>query len=250
MTHSAALYRLRGLLLALSILVVAGALWLTLDNRFYVYYADVVGAIHVSPDDIFQSSGLPGLHILWVRSGEVEKRILAAEPSVESAQVACPLLLHSLVSGAEPAAECIITIVERRPRVLWDDDGRLWWIDAEGVVFSADGAAPEMLSERWVVYGSLPQGEDGQLSERVRVALSELWATGRNVSPLYYVPERGLTFVDERGWRVILGQGPGMDRRLQVLEGLAADLEARGLTPKFVDVRFVDAPYYSLANEW
>ena len=31
---------------------------------------------------------------------------------------------------------------------------------------------------------------------------------------------------------------------------LAASLEARGLTPRFVDVRFPDAPYYSETNEW
>ena len=68
--------------------------------------------------------------------------------------------------------------------------------------------------------------------------------------PFTYVPGRGLVFTDERGWRVIVGQGPGMATRLQVLEWLAADLEARGLTPRFVDVRFSDAPYYSLTNDW
>jgi hypothetical protein len=41
-----------------------------------------------------------------------------------------------------------------------------------------------------------------------------------------------------------------MARRMQVLGGLVADLEARGLTPRFVDVRFADAPYYSLINDW
>jgi hypothetical protein len=69
-------------------------------------------------------------------------------------------------------------------------------------------------------------------------------------SLFYYVPERGLVFTNEQGWRVILGQGPGMKKRLQVLERLTADLEARGLTPRFVDVRFADAPYYSLTNDW
>jgi len=64
------------------------------------------------------------------------------------------------------------------------------------------------------------------------------------------MPARGLVFVDERGCKVILGRGPGMDRRLQVLDELVADLEARGLTPRFVDVRFADAPYYSLINDW
>jgi hypothetical protein len=60
-----------------------------------------------------------------------------------------------------------------------------------------------------------------------RVGLTELWATGVAMSQeIHYVPGRGF------------------------LEWLAADLKARGLTPRFVDVRFVDAPYYSLTNDW
>jgi hypothetical protein len=97
----------------------------------------------------------------------------------------------------------------------------------------------------------LPRDGEGRLDERVRVGLAELWATGEDVAPVFdYVPTRGLVFVDERGWRVILGQGPGMSRRLQVLEQLTANLEARGLTPRFIDVRFAEAPYYSLTNDW
>jgi hypothetical protein len=41
-----------------------------------------------------------------------------------------------------------------------------------------------------------------------------------------------------------------MEQRLQLLERLVTDLERRGLTPRFVDVRFPDAPYYSLKNDW
>ena len=250
MTRNAALRRLRGLLLLVLVAAAAAALWLTLDDRFYIYHADVVGAARVSPDDIFRASGLPGFHILWVRAVEVEDRLLAAQPSIESAQVVCRLQLQSLASSAESPTKCTITVVERQPRMLWDDDGQLWWIDAEGVIFSADGDVEEMLSEGWLIRGPLPQGEDGQLDQRVRVALTELWATGVDMSLLYYVPGRGLVFTDERGWRVIVGQGPGMERRLQVMERLVADLETRGLAPRFVDVRFANAPYYSLVNEW
>ena len=102
-----------------------------------------------------------------------------------------------------------------------------------------------------MIRGPLPQGEDGLMDEHVRVGLTELWATGFDGSEeLFYVPGRGLVLTDKRGWRVIVGQGTGMARRLQVLEWLAADLEARGLTPRFVDVRFPDAPYYSLTKDW
>jgi len=222
----------------LLLLVVAGmaTLWLWLDSRFYVPAATVEGTVRVAPDEVVQASGLVGLHILWVRPSEVEAHILAALPSLESAEVACGL-----------PARCAVTVVERQPRMMWDDGGELWWVDADGVLFPADG----VLAEGWVVRGPLPRDEDGRMDERVRVGLAELWATGADVSQeLYYVTDRGLVFTDRRGWRVIVGQGPGMAERLRVLEWLAADLQARGLTPRFVDVRFPDAPYYSLVNDW
>ncbi|NIW85779.1 MAG: FtsQ-type POTRA domain-containing protein [Gammaproteobacteria bacterium] len=235
---------LRGALLSALIVVAAGALWLAFDDRFYVYRADVVGAVRVSPDEVFRASGLPGLHVLWARPAEIEARLLAALPSLEGAQVSCAL-----------PARCKIAVVERQPRVLWDEDGQLWWIDAAGVIFPADVAAgstaQEMRREGWLVRGPLPRDGDRLLDERVRVALEELWTAGANLpSVLYYVPSRGLVFTDERGWRIVIGRGPGMERRLQVLEWLVADLEARGLTPRFVDVRFAGAPYYSLTNDW
>jgi len=237
-------YRLRNSLLLVLALVAAGALWLALDERFYVYHADVQGAVRSSPDEIFRASGLPGFHILWVRPAEVEARILAALPDLASARVACHL-----------PAQCKIAVVERQPQLMWDENGQVWWIDAEGVIFSPSPSLspPGGEGERagLLVRGSLPRQEDGRLDERVRVALAELWAAGADVtSTLTYVPGRGLVYTDERGWRVVLGQGPGMNRRLQVLQWLAADLQARGVTPRFVDVRFPDAPYYSLTNDW
>ena len=255
-------FAIRNLLLLLLVAITVGALWLALDDRFYVYHADVVGAARVSPDEIFRASGLPGLHILWVRSAEVEARLLAALPTLESTQVVCRLQPQALSAGLP--LKCTIAVVERQPRVVWDEDGQLWWIDAEGVIFPASSSFPpiggdERGGEGWLVRGPLPRGEDGCLDERVRAALTELWMTGGVGTPphgvgvpqsLYYVPGRGLVFTDEHGWRVILGQGPGMDERLQVLGRLVVALEARGLTPRFVDVRFADAPYYSLTNDW
>jgi hypothetical protein len=222
--------------LLLGVLVIVGVFWLMLDDRFYIYHAHITGAARVPSEKVFEASGLAGLHILWVRPAEIEERILAELSGVESVQVSCGLL-----------QECAITVKERQPRMMWEEEGQLWWVDVDGIIFPAQG----MLSESWLVRGPLPRGEGGRLDENVRIALTELWAVGADMAQLlYYVPDRGFTFTDERGWRVILGQGPGMAERLRVLELLTADLEARGLTPRFIDVRFSDAPYYSLTNDW
>lgn len=222
--------------------VVAGALalWLTWDSRFYVYDAEIVGTRQLSPEDLFRASGLEGLHILWARSAAIESQLLDEFPSLESASVSCTL-----------PSNCIISVVERRPRVLWNDQGELWWVDEEGAVFSVqdEGAGSEAANEaagRWLVKGPLPRGDDENLDEQVRVALSELWTSGQDVPTEFdYEPDRGLSFTDRRGWLVIVGRGSGMDERLRALESLVAHLESRGVTPMFVDVRFPKAPYYS-----
>lgn len=225
-------------------LVVAVGVWVLLDDRFYVYRADVIGTVRLSPEEVFWASDLPGLHILWVNTEKIEAQITDALPNVESAEVSCRL-----------PANCTIAIVERQSRIMWDDGGQLWWVDANGVVFPGPPSAPSNGGEEagggWIVRGPLPRDEESRLDEPVCVALAELWASGVEIQQvLTYVPTRGLVVTDARGWRVIVGLGSGMDERLAALEAVAAHLQARGLTPRFVDVRFPEAPYYSLTNDW
>jgi hypothetical protein len=230
----------------LAVAVAAGglALWLTLDARFYVYGAEIAGARHVSPEKVFEASELMGLHILWARPAAIEARILDGLPSLESVEVICSL-----------PSNCSIAVVERQPRVLWNEGGELWWIDGEGAVFPVqDGATGlETVNEgagRWLVTGPLPRNDEGSLDEQVRVALIELWTSGGEVPTDFdYTAVHGLSFVDEHGWRVMMGQGSGMGERLRILELVTAHLESGGVAPGFVDVRFPKAPYYSMMGD-
>lgn len=232
-----------GLWAIVVLIVAAGALavWLTWDSRFYISDAEVVGTRQLASGDLFAASGLEGLHILWARPASIRARLLEEFPSLESVEVSCSL-----------PSDCTISVVERQPRVLWDDQGEHWWIDEEGAVFRAqDGEGSPVdgtgeVAGRWLVRGPLPRGEDGNLDGQVRVALAELWGSGADVPTEFeYGPDRGLSFTDRHGWRVIVGRGSGMDERLRALECLTAHLESHGVTPLFVDVRFPKAPYYS-----
>ena len=238
------LKRLRWSLVALAVLIGALTLWLTLDLRFYVYGAEMVGARWVSPQEILEASELSGLHILWARPAVIEARVLDRLPALESAEVACSL-----------PSNCSIAVVERQPRVLWNDGGQLWWIDEDGAVFPAEAEAggPEAGGDdapRRVVSGQLPRSDEGNLDWQVRVALTELWASDAEIpAGLDYAAEQGLSFVDHHGWRVVLGQGPGMDQRLRALALITARVEASGKAVQVVDVRFPGAPYYSPAGD-
>jgi len=240
------LYRIRwmhiGLWVILTLAVVGGGLglWLTVDSRFYIYDARIVGNRRLSQEEIFDASGLRGLHILWARSGTIEASILEAQPSLKSVEASCRL-----------PSTCEIAVVERRPRVLWDENGTRWWIDEQGAVFS--GTETEGVSDgsgRWLISGPLPRDAEGNLDDEVRVGLAELWESGWDLPDTFqYGPAQGLSFVDEHGWRIVVGQGSGMVRRLRVMEDLVAHLEAHGVTPRFVDVRFSEVPYYAPGGE-
>jgi len=239
-------WRHRWLWILMAVAAVGGALglWLTVDSRFYVYEAQIEGTRRLSPEKVFDASGLRGLHVLWARPATIESEVLATLPSLERVEASCQL-----------PAECSIVVVERRPRVLWDESGQLWWIDDQGAVFDAedqaagiDGIGGE--TGQWSVTGPLPRGEDENLDPQVRVALEELWESEREVPGVFqYSPDRGLSFVDERGLRVVVGKGAGMARRFRVLDSVMAHLASAQVTPRFVDVRFPDAPYYAVRAE-
>ncbi|MFN3762260.1 MAG: cell division protein FtsQ/DivIB [Anaerolineae bacterium] len=214
-------------------------LWFAFSPQFYVTSAQVVGAQRVPAEAVFAASGLERLHILWASPRAAEQRILEAIPSVERVRVSCGL-----------PARCVITVTEREPVAAWQQGGTVYWVDRTGGAFPyGAGGQPASLEGKWQVSGPLPTDERGRVNPDVLVGLEELERLGIRPGPILYRPGRGLVLEDPAGWRVVLGQGSGMARRLEVYLKIRAHLLAKGITPKFVDVRFPDAPYYSVTNE-
>jgi len=210
-------------------------LWFAFSPQFYVTSAQVVGAQRVPPQAVFAASGLQRLHILWANPRAAERRILENIPSIERVRVSCQL-----------PARCVIAVTEREVMAAWEQGGAYYWVDRAGGAFPAAGP----LEGKWRVSGPLPTDEQGLVVQDVLVGLEELERLGVRPGPILYRPGRGLVLEDPAGWRVVVGQGTGMARRLQVYLKIRAHLMAKGITPRFVDVRFPDAPYYSVTNDW
>ena len=75
-----------GVLLAL---VIGLALWLAIDDRFYVSSINVTGNARVSAASIAEKSGVQGRHIFWVQPQAVAQQLTAALPSIRSASLTC-----------------------------------------------------------------------------------------------------------------------------------------------------------------
>jgi len=217
------------------LLVAALAAWVVFDDRFRVEGAQVMGAIHTSPQAVLEASAITGRHVLRLAKDEAVANIEALD-RVARADIRCRF-----------PARCTIGVVERRPWVLWGDESRLQWIDREGVVFPVTSSNPLEETEL-VVNGPIPLDGQGRVEARARAGLDELWRADPDLSAVTYARGQGFVLTDERGWRVILGQGRGMVERLRLAGRLAEDLERRGIRPAFIDVRFADAPYYAVAS--
>jgi hypothetical protein len=209
-------------------------LWVSFSPRFYVSRAEVLGAERVPVQSIFAASGLDMYHVLWVDEEQVALQILENEPKLAEAHVDCGL-----------PANCTIVVKEHSLMLNWIAGGQLYWVDTEGQIEPAD----HLLEGLWMIEGPIPSDENGVLDEEVLVGLKELEYTGVAPQEMMYLPGRGLVVADS-AWNVILGQGPGMARRLEVYAAVRDHLLEQGIQPRFVDVRFPDAPYYSEVNEW
>jgi cell division septal protein FtsQ len=215
--------------LVLALVSIVLGLWLALDARFYVLDPVVVGAETVPPERVLEASGLLGLHMLWVRPTSAAVKVHALD-GVTSARVECKL-----------PAKCTILIAEVAPVISWQDGGELWHIDSSGLAVSADNP----LASGLYVQGPLPINDDERLSGPVLAGLLELSKLEvETPGGIYYTPDRGIAFVDERGWLVIVGAGPGMGKRISSLDRIAAALLSLGVQPEWVDVHIADRPVF------
>lgn len=217
--------------------VVATLLWLWLDPAWYVAATRirVVGATDFETRrEVALAGQVLGLHGLWLRPSTIISEVLAAVPVVEQVQIAYQVY----------PAGCTLTVKEREPVLLWVTPEGSVWVDAEGVVMPVRDARAELP----VVHGPLPEGE--KVPQAVLDSVAALRALALPEGALGYHPQRGLLWSSPEGPVVAFGLGTEMLPRWQLYTRLLESLRAQGIMPRAIDVRFMQAPVYTLTDEW
>ncbi len=221
-------------------IIVAVALWLRLDDRWYVDAEDVnvIGATHsTTAQEILKMADLLGWHGMSLPVNEARDRILVGVPAVTGAEITCVRF----------PASCTITVAERVPVVTWRTESMSYWVDAEGYVFPAQRERDDLP----IVRGPVPLGEEeARIPVEVLDGIKALYALGIPSDGLEYNSLRGLIWVDTEGRRVAFGAGSEMESRWVIYRALVADLEARDIFPWVIDVRFPAGPTYALDRSW
>lgn len=235
--------------------LVVGLLFYAIFNLPFLQIssASVTGNNRLSAEEINAVLNVSGRPFFMVNVKEVHDRLLANYPELESAQV-------TLI----PPATLNISVVERTPVILWQQDGGMTWIDRSGVAFIPRGLVTGLV----VVNGSgipLPApapadpNQDGEAPVSAgpapfinRDLVGAILALAPNVpadSAMIYDPDHGLGWKDSRGWEAFFGTNlKDMPLKARVYEALVAKLISDGKSPVLIDVSYPSTPYYRMAD--
>lgn len=214
---------------SLLLLLVGALCYLFASSDFYVYDAEVVVATHMSPQEVFEASGVNELSVLYISAAEVEAR-LEKLPWVKEALVRCSL-----------PNQVRIILHERKVALVWQRGGRLWGVDGDGSGLPLSEAPEGVL---WVEDHCVRPIEEGAGQELVASALA-VRRLMPEVNRLVCDPTYGLTFQSGDGYAVRLGQDQ-IARKVAIWRALKSELAARGIRPTYVDLRFPSSPCYGL----
>ncbi|MBL8091953.1 MAG: FtsQ-type POTRA domain-containing protein [Anaerolineales bacterium] len=238
--HINANWRLTSLVIAL-VLGVAIYLLFTLPY-FYVPQATVLGNNRISREEINSVSGVINQSIFFVQPEEVQKNILMNYPELLSAQVNVYLPNHVYV-----------TVTERVPVILWQQNEGYTWIDSTGVAFRPRGIAENLMFVNAIdtppAGVAVENNPTPYMQKDLVDAITLLYPLLPAGSTLTFSLADGLFWQDPRGWTASFGTSAhDMPLKIRVYQSLVDSLIASRKIPSYISVAHADAPYYRLAE--
>jgi cell division septal protein FtsQ len=215
--------------------VLGGLVWifytLFTNPAFYVYGATISGNSALSAQEIYTAGQIDSQSIFWINPLEVEQHI-EAMPNIKSAHVSIAL-----------PGQVAITVVERRPQLLWQVDDTLWWVDHEGTIVPPRTEAPEDML-RIIDDDRQPLEVGYQIDSTIIQGAQALQLLAPDVRVIRHTRAQGLIVATPEGWPVYLGDGSEMRAKLIVLSALLPKIRENNITPNYIDLRNPLRPVY------
>ena len=215
--------------------VLGGVAWifyiLFTDPSFYVYGATISGNSALSAREIYTAGQIDNHSIFWINPLEIEQR-LEAIPNIKSAQVSIDL-----------PGRVAITVVERRPQLLWQVDDTVWWVDHEGTIVPPRSEAPDDML-RIIDDDRQPLEVGFQIETTIIEGAQALRLLVPDVRVIRHTRAQGLIVATPEGWPVYLGDGSEMRAKLIVLSALLPQIRDNSDSPSYIDLRNPLRPVY------
>ncbi len=222
--------------LAAAIVLCAGlvaASQMATTNALRISEIAIVGNELVAAEDIAATIGVEGDNAFTIRGRRLE-RVLRADPAIESVSVRARL-----------PDRVDVLVRERTPVVVWEAAGRTVLTDANGMVLRA-GVREDLP----VIHApDSPEPDPGGRvdPDAVRMAQSlapRLKAEGLAGGQLEYRASTGATIILPDSARVALGTPDDLEDKLAAYRAIRRYLDQSRTHAQFIDVRFLDRPYF------
>lgn len=147
----------------------------------------------------------------------------------------------------------IVNVIERTPLIAWYQDGKMAWLDAQGMAFPPRGQPGNLISV--VANGDPPpvQVDPAQstsqkppfLDPALVQVITVLYPHIPGGASLLYDTQFGLGWQDMRGWQVYFGQNSDdIPMKLNVYQAIVDRLTNQGIRPALISVEYLDAPFF------
>jgi cell division septal protein FtsQ len=224
------------LLLAISIYLV-----LTLPY-FYVPQATVLNNNRITREEINSVLNVTGQSIFTIQPDEVRTQLLMNYPELVSADIKVYLPNHVYV-----------TVTERTPVILWQQNGGYTWIDSNGIAFRPRGNAENLILVNAI--DTPPAGviDENNLTPYMQKELVDAITLLSPLVPagvtLNFSLADGLSWQDPRGWTVAFGTSSNdMPLKIRVYQSLVDSLTAQRKNPIYINVVHPEGPFYRMAE--
>ncbi len=200
---------------------------------FYVHSVGVGGLHYLTKEEVFSLSGIANMHVFWVDPTAVRAALLRS-----------PTIADATVNITWPPNMVQIVIQERDPALVWEQAGVATWIDLQGRVMRQREDRPDLLRVSADGTDGNPLGPQDQVGMDVVSGALQMRTLFPQIGVLRFNPEKGLGYVDQKGWDAWFGIGTDMPEKILIYNAIVADLQARGIQPSEVNVDNPDAPFY------
>ncbi len=226
------------------VLLFAIALYLMWTMPYFLISApQIQGNQYISSETLVESLDLAHTSVFSLQPEKLARELLLTHPILKNVEIT--VTMPNTVS---------VAVTERQPVLIWKQDGKMAWIDDEGVAFQAEGHGAELIVVNALGRPPAPAMDaenldpwvpPAYLDPNVVAALRALVPYVPQDAAITYDPSIGLGWQDSRGWLVELGDmTEDFGLKLQLYETISNWLVANNIQPVLVNVAYPAAPYY------
>ena len=223
---------------------VSVVLYLLFTSPYFMVAAPRINGNHyLAAEEIDNALNLSGKTIFTIVPEQLERDLLLQHPGLADVEVT--LSLPNLAS---------VTVRERQPALIWQQDGKSAWIDTEGVAIPITANVEGLITVTALGSPPAPVVDASTRNElapppfiaaETVTALQSLVAYVPAGTTIVYDPKSGLGWVDSRGWIVELGDiTEEIGLKLRLYETTVKFFEQNDIRPILVNLEYPHAPYY------